>query len=51
MTIVGSNQLICVISKCELIGRRHAKHVAAHSEVRHLNANDGVLQLIAQFVW
>ena len=42
MTIGGSNQLICVISKCELIGRRHAKHVAAQSEVRHLNANAGV---------
>ena len=40
MTIGGSNQLICVISKCELIGRQHAKHVAALSEVRHLNAND-----------
>ena len=51
VTIGGSNQLICFIFKCELIGCQYAKHVGAQNEVRHLNANDDVLQLIAQFVW
>ena len=43
MTIGGSNQLIWVISKCELIGRRHMPNtlrLRARWQVRHLNAND-----------